>query len=65
MQPSHDINSVLLGAFSLLLVIPFVINRFYKRELGQEMVIAVVRMAVQLLLVGVYLEFVSMSITYG
>lgn len=58
MQPSHDIDWWHLAAFSLLLVIPFAIDRFYKLELGKEMGVSVVRMLVQLTLVGAYLEFV-------
>lgn len=58
MQPSHDIDWWHLATFSLLLVIPFAINRFYRLELGKDMGVSVARMFVQLTLVGAYLEFV-------
>ncbi|OBT16989.1 ABC transporter permease [Vibrio sp. UCD-FRSSP16_10] len=58
MQTSHDIGWWHLAAFSLLLIIPFSINKVYKLELGREMATAIARMASQLILVGLYLEFV-------
>lgn len=46
-----------LGLFSTLLVIPLAVNRYHQLEIGKEMVISITRMALQLLLVGVYLEY--------
>ncbi|WP_039971065.1 ABC transporter permease [Vibrio halioticoli] len=57
MQSSYDISWWSLSAFSLLLLIPLAINKVYRLELSKEMLVSVVRMAVQLMLVGIYLEF--------
>jgi putative ABC transport system permease protein len=58
MQTALDISWTQLALFSLTLLIPIFINWQYKLGLMQEMGIAVIRMAVQLILVGLYLEFV-------
>lgn len=58
MQTAIDISWIQLALFSLTLLIPIFINWQYKLGLMQEMGVAVIRMAVQLILVGLYLEFV-------
>lgn len=57
MQSSIDIDWWLLALFSLTLVIPFSINRYFQLSLGKDIVISVVRMVAQLLLIGLYLEY--------
>ncbi|WCE28546.1 ABC transporter permease [Vibrio sp. SCSIO 43137] len=57
MQTANDISWLQLTLFSLLLVVPLAINVFYKLELAKEMCTAIVRMVVQLTLVGLYLEY--------
>ncbi len=46
-----------LAAFSLVLCIPLTVNRLYQLGIGKEIVLSVGRMAIQLLLVGIYLEY--------
>ena len=58
MQESLDISWVLMGLFSLTLVIPFTINRIYQLDLAKEMGLSVFRMVAQLAFIGLYLEFV-------
>ncbi len=52
-----DITWWQLAAFSLVLLIPLAVNKYYQLGIGTEILISVGRMAIQLLLVGVYLEF--------
>ncbi|MGP8304680.1 ABC transporter permease [Vibrio sp. YIC-376] len=52
-----DISWIKLAVFSLVLLIPFAINARYRLELAQDTVISVVRMTLQLVLIGVYLEY--------
>lgn len=52
-----DINWFELALFSLVLIIPLTINKRYKLGIIQDTVISVVRMTVQLVLVGMYLEY--------
>ncbi|AYO09024.1 ABC transporter permease [Vibrio campbellii] len=52
-----DINWFELALFSLILLIPLTINKRYKLGIAKDTVISVVRMTVQLVLVGVYLEY--------
>ena len=58
MQNSLDISWVQLALFFLMLCIPLLINRYYQLTMTKEVLIAVSRMAVQLLLVGLYLQYV-------
>ncbi|WP_413285937.1 ABC transporter permease [Vibrio sp. MA40-2] len=53
-----DISWSQLALFSLTLIIPFAINVHYQTALAKDMAISMVRMAVQLILVGLYLELV-------
>ena len=52
MQESLDISWVLMGLFSLTLVIPFTINRIYQLDLAKEMGLSVFRMVAQLAFIG-------------
>ena len=58
MQTSIDISWLQLGLFSLLLFIPIVINAHFKLGINKSTVIALVRLFLQLLLVGFYLEYI-------
>ncbi|UGA55997.1 ABC transporter permease [Vibrio sp. VB16] len=58
MQTALDISWIQLSLFSLVLLVPLYINYRYQLELMKDMVSATIRMAVQLVLVGIYLEFV-------
>ncbi len=58
MQATLDISWVQLALFSLILAVPVYINFRYRLEMMLEMSIAVARMVLQLILVGIYLEFV-------
>lgn len=58
MDTALDISWIQLSLFSLVLLIPLYINIRYQLDLMQDMVIAILRMIGQLILVGVYLEFV-------
>ncbi len=58
MQTALDISWIQLSLFSLVLLVPLYINHRYQLELMKDMVSATIRMAVQLVLVGIYLEFV-------
>jgi len=57
MKQVVDINWFELALFSLILLIPLTINKRYKLGIAKDTVISVVRMTVQLVLVGVYLEY--------
>ncbi|WP_076410051.1 ABC transporter permease [Shewanella sp. UCD-KL12] len=57
MQPTIDISWTQLALFMLVLSIPLLINRFLKLALGKEITVAIFRMTAQLILVGLYLEF--------
>ncbi len=46
-----------LAIFSLMLIIPLAINKFYQLNLGKEMLISITRMVLQLVFVGIYLEY--------
>lgn len=58
MQESLDFSWVLMGLFSLTLVIPLTINHIYQLDLAKEMGLSVFRMVAQLAFIGLYLEFV-------
>ena len=57
MQNSVDITWWQLGLFSLTLLIPFFINYRYQLNIGKDAVIGLVRMTLQLCLIGWYLEY--------
>jgi putative ABC transport system permease protein len=57
MQTSIDISWLHLGLFSLLLIIPIAINAYFKLSINSSAIIAFVRLFLQLLLVGLYLEY--------
>ncbi|QDO85733.1 ABC transporter permease [Shewanella psychropiezotolerans] len=57
MQSTIDISWVQLALFMLILLIPFFINRYLKLALAKEITSAVLRMTIQLFLVGLYLQF--------
>jgi putative ABC transport system permease protein len=52
-----DISWFQLGLFSLVLLIPLALARYYRLSLNREIIISVVRMSIQLGLVGLYLEY--------
>lgn len=58
MQSALDISWSLMGLFSLTLLIPFSINRFYQLNLAKDITVSVLRMVAQLVFIGLYLEFV-------
>lgn len=57
MQATIDISWVDLTLFMLLLSIPATINHWLQLGIGRDIGIAVLRMTLQLLLVGIYLQF--------
>lgn len=58
MQTSIDISWLQLGLFSLLLLIPIAINAYFKLGINKSTVTAFIRLFLQLLLVGLYLEYI-------
>nr|WP_087506407.1 ABC transporter permease [Neiella marina] len=56
MQPTIAISDSMLLLFALSLMIPVAINWLYQLELGRDMAWALIRMTVQLALVGLYLQ---------
>ncbi len=58
MQEALDITWWQMLLFSTTLIIPYALNQFYQLELGKEISVSVLRMVFQLLLIGLYLEFV-------
>ncbi|MCL1057700.1 ABC transporter permease [Shewanella gelidimarina] len=52
-----DISWWQLASFMIILVVPVGIERYFKLGLSKDMLSAVVRMLVQLVLVGVYLQY--------
>ena len=58
MKGAFDISYFNLGLGYLLLLIPLAILILYKTGLAKDTIIAIVRMTVQLMLVGVYLKYV-------
>ncbi|MCW8345028.1 ABC transporter permease [Vibrio sp. ZSDZ65] len=57
MQDVIDITWWQLLGFSTTLSIPFLISRYYKLDLNKDACISILRMTVQLALVGLYLEY--------
>ncbi|MFT6987106.1 MAG: putative ABC transport system permease protein [Psychromonas sp.] len=58
MQSSLYISWTQLALFSMVLFVPLLINRYYQLAMAKEVLIAVSRMAIQLILVGLYLQYV-------
>ncbi|KZN52110.1 ABC transporter permease [Pseudoalteromonas luteoviolacea] len=56
MQSVIDIQWWQLALFSLTLIIPYYINRYYQLGLLKETIISLSRMTLQLILIGLYLE---------
>ncbi|MCR9312145.1 ABC transporter permease [Vibrio alginolyticus] len=52
-----DISWVKLALFGLILLVPFFINARYKLGIAKDTIISVIRMTFQLILIGVYLEY--------
>lgn len=57
MQAAIDISWIDLGLFMLLTMVPVAIGKYFQLEITKEVIIAVTRMVLQLLLVGLYLQF--------
>lgn len=57
MQSTIDISWWQLALFMVILIVPVIINRRFELGLGRDISVAVLRMSVQLLLVGLYLNF--------
>ncbi|WP_394127273.1 ABC transporter permease [Vibrio hepatarius] len=57
MESVVDIPWLTLALFFSLLAIPLAISRLYQLKISQEILLSVGRMTLQLLLVGVYLEY--------
>jgi len=57
MQSTLDISWWQLACFMLVLFIPVMINQRFKLALGPDIAMAVVRMTCQLILVGLYLQY--------
>lgn len=58
MQHVYDINYIRLFLGYALMLIPILILWYYKTGLVKDTIVAVARMTVQLLLVGVYLQYI-------
>lgn len=56
MNSTFDIAVLRLGAFLLLFIIPLIVFRLLNLKLSRKLLVAVVRMVIQLSLVAVYLE---------
>ncbi|MDO6527021.1 ABC transporter permease [Motilimonas sp. 1_MG-2023] len=56
-QGSIDIAWWQLALFSLTLIIPFAINFRYQLEIGKDAMVGLLRMTVQLFLIGLYLQY--------
>ncbi|WP_194435432.1 ABC transporter permease [Vibrio fluminensis] len=52
-----DIHWSVLALFFATLLIPLAISRYYQLKIEKELIISVTRMAIQLALVGIYLEY--------
>ncbi|MGU3847093.1 ABC transporter permease, partial [Vibrio diabolicus] len=52
-----DISWTKLALFGLILLVPFFINARYKLGIAKDTIISVIRMTLQLILIGVYLEY--------
>jgi len=58
MESSLDISWLQLGLFSMILFIPLLINRYYQLDMTKDVIISTIRMLIQLVLVGLYLQYV-------
>ncbi len=58
MNGVQDISWIDLAIGYLLIVIPIIIFRYYQTGMVRSTIIAVIRMGVQLFLVGLYLEYI-------
>lgn len=58
MQTSININWIELSLFSCLLLIPLFLNAYFKLGITKTTVISLIRLVLQLLLVGFYLEYI-------
>lgn len=58
METALDISWLNLSLFSLTILIPFGINHYYQLKLTRDFSVSLIRMMTQLILVGLYLEFV-------
>ncbi|MEF1283987.1 ABC transporter permease [Vibrio sp. M250220] len=52
-----DIDWLVLAIFFSLLAVPLLCDRYYQLDLGKDIFISVARMTLQLILVGIYLEY--------
>lgn len=52
-----DIDWLVLAIFFSLLAVPLLCDRYYQLDLGKDIFIGVARMTLQLILVGIYLEY--------
>jgi putative ABC transport system permease protein len=57
MESAIDISWLNLCLFALTLIVPFSINTYFRLGLAKEFAISLTRLAIQLSLVGIYLEF--------
>lgn len=57
MQQVIDISWWQIALFATTLLIPYAINHHYKIEIGKDATVGLIRMAIQLALVGLYLEY--------
>lgn len=57
MQQVIDISWWQIALFATTLLIPYAINYHYKLEIGKDATVGLIRMAIQLALVGLYLEY--------
>ena len=58
MKGSIDISWINIGFGYLILIIPFLLFKFYKLNLIKDSTIAIIRMTLQLYLLGFYLEYI-------
>lgn len=54
---SVDISWLALAGFSLILVLPLSLNHYFKLALGKELISSLLRMLIQLTLIGLYLQY--------
>jgi len=54
---SVDISWLALAGFSLILIVPLGLNRYFKLALGKDLIGSLLRMLVQLSLLGLYLQY--------
>jgi putative ABC transport system permease protein len=58
MESSLDISWLQLALFSMIIFIPLLINRYYQLGMSRDVLVSVFRMLIQLILVGLYLQYV-------